>query len=132
MTQPDSDSMVSYESFEVRTRTHRRTALLELFGELDIATVSQVADAFDRILVDPDGLRHVVVDLRGLTFMDARGISELVRRANDAHQNQHNLAVVRGCAAISRLMEITAVDKLLVLVESLEDLLPPASASTQL
>jgi anti-anti-sigma factor len=124
---PEHDQTARAEpsAFEVRLRTQGRTALLELFGELDLATVGQVADAFDGLALGSNGFSHVVLDLRGLTFMDVAGIHELVRQSDDAHQNRHNLAIVRGHAPINRLMAITAVDTLLVLVESPEDLIPP-------
>jgi anti-anti-sigma factor len=124
MAQPSHNRMAAPEILEVRLRTHRCTALVELFGELDLTTVGQVADTFNRLALDPDGFSHVVLDLRGLTFMDAMGIHELVRHTNDAHQNQHSLAIVRGNASISRMIQLAAVDALLVLVESPEDLVP--------
>jgi anti-anti-sigma factor len=129
MSQPKHNGMTGPETLGVRLRTHRRTALIELFGELDLATVGQVADTFNHLALDPDGFSHVVLDLRGLTFMDAAGIHELVRQSNDAHQNQRNLAIVRGNASISRLMALAAVDALLVLVESPEDLVPPLATA---
>ena len=111
----------------VRVRTRQRTAVVSLFGELDIASVAQVGDAVDSINLDADGFRHVVLDLRGLTFMDATGIHELIRQSNGADANQHDLTVVRGRASVSRLMRITAVDKRLVLVERPQDLAPPSA-----
>ena len=41
-------------------------------GELDIASVSEVAEVLDGLAPNSDGVRHVTLDLRGLTFMDAR------------------------------------------------------------
>ncbi len=70
-------------------------------------------------------MRHVVVDLRGLTFMDARGVRELLRQKDNAKQNRQNLAVVRGREAIERLLALTGVEGLLVLVDDPEDLVPP-------
>jgi anti-anti-sigma factor len=111
--------------FGVRLRTHRRTALVELFGELDIATVTQVGDAFDSLNLHDDGFRHLVLDLRGLTFMDTAGIHELERQSSDADKNRHNFAVIRGHGPVSRIMSVTGVDARLVVVESPEDLAPP-------
>jgi anti-anti-sigma factor len=119
--------MAAPEIFEVRSQTHGRTVLIELFGELDIATVSQVADAFESIALDRDDLQHIVLDLRGLTFMDTTGIHELLRRSNEADQNRHNLTVIRGRASISNLMAITGLDTHLVLVENPEEMIPPLS-----
>jgi anti-anti-sigma factor len=75
-----------------------------------------------------DGMRHVVLDLRGLTFMDASGLRELTRQNEYAHQNRHNLAVVRGRKAIQRRLELTAVEEILVMVDEPQDLAPPSSA----
>lgn len=123
MSQPEP-----IDSLEIEARTNRRTALVELRGELDLATVPQVAEVLDGLAPNADGVRHVVLDLRGLTFMDASGLHELIRQNDYAHQNRHNLAVVRGRKAIERLLALTAVEELLVLVDDPEDLAPPAPA----
>ena len=129
MSQPEPDRRTdASDILEVEARTHRRTALVELRGELDIASVSEVAEVIDGLAPDADGVRHVVLDLRGLTFMDARGLHELIRQNDYARQNRHNLAVVRGRKAIQRLLELTAVEEILVMVDDPEDLAPPPSA----
>ena len=128
--EPDSPKQAP-DTLEVEARTHRRTALIELRGELDIATAPKVAEVLDGIALDADGVRHVVLDLRGLTFMDGRGLHELVRQNEYARQNRHNLAVVRGREAIERLLALTAVEELLVLVDEPEDLVPPSPQASQ-
>jgi anti-anti-sigma factor len=121
MTRPanelDRDGRLDHSRFEVRLRTHRRTVLIQLYGELDLVTVPQLTAAFDSLNLDGDGFRHVVLDLRGLTFMDAA--------------NRHNLGVVRGRPSIRKLLEITAADASLVLVDSPDDLAPPTFGSGQ-
>jgi anti-anti-sigma factor len=101
--------------------------LVELWGELDLATVSQVSEALEGVAAHPAGVRHVVIDLRGLTFMDASGLHELIRQHYYAGENRQNLAVVRGRRAIRRLFALTGVEELLVLVDEPEDLVPPLS-----
>ena len=113
------------EQFAVETRRNRRTALVALRGELDLLTVSKVAEVFDGLEPHADGLRHVVLDLRGLTFMDVSGLKELIRQNEFARSNHHNLAVVRGTAAIQRVLELTGVEEILVLVDDPDDLTPP-------
>ena len=116
------------DTLEVEARTHRRTALVELWGELDLSTVPRVAEVLDGIAPNAGGVRHIVLDLRGLTFMDASGLHELIRQHDYAHHNRHNLAVVRGRKAVERLLALTAVEELLVMVDEPEDLVPPQSA----
>jgi anti-anti-sigma factor len=87
--------------------------------------VSKVAEVLDDLEPRSDDLRHVVLDLRGLTFMDVLGLKELVRQNDFARSNPHNLAVVRGTAAIQRVLELTGVEDMLVLVDDPDDLVPP-------
>lgn len=117
--------MAATETFEVSLRAERGTVLIEPFGELDMVTVSQLADAFDSLADDPHGIERIVVDLRGLTFMDTSGIHELLHRNNQAQHNRHNLAVIRGNACIGRLIALTAIDECINFIERPGDLRPP-------
>ena len=116
------------EQLAVEARRNRRTALVALRGELDLLTVSKVAEVLDGLEPRADGLRHVVLDLRGLSFMDVTGLKELMRQNEFARSNRHNLAVVRGTAAIQRILELTGVEGVLVLVDDPDDLVPPPVA----
>ena len=113
------------DQLAVETRTNRRTALVALRGELDLLTVSKVAEVLEGLEPRADALRHVVLDLRGLTFMDVTGLNELIKQNEFARSNRHNLAVVRGTAAIQRVLELTRVEEMLVLVDDPDDLVPP-------
>ena len=117
------------DQLAVEARTHRRTALVALQGELDMLTVSKVAEVLDGLMPQADGVRHVVLDLRGLTFMDLPGLHELIRQNEFARSNRHNLAVVRGTDAIERLLAVTGVKDHLVLVDDPDDLVPPPMAN---
>ena len=115
----------SSDQLSIKTRTYRRTALVEVRGELDLCTRPQVADVADDLKPEPGTVRHVVLDLRGLTFMDAQGAHELVKQADFARENHHNFAVVKGREDIQRVLELTAAERRLVLVDEPEDLAPP-------
>ncbi|MEA2132508.1 MAG: anti-sigma factor antagonist [Solirubrobacteraceae bacterium] len=105
------------ELLAVEARANRRTALVAMRGELDLVSVSKVAEVFDELEASRDGVRHSVLDLRGLTFVDAPELRELLKRNDSARDNRHNLAVVRGADAIQRLLELTGVEEMLVLVD---------------
>jgi anti-sigma B factor antagonist len=113
------------EQLAVEAQMHRRTALVALRGELDLLTVSKVAEVLDGLELTPDGVRHLVLDLRGLTFMDIPGLRELIKQNEYARSNHHNLAVVRGTGAIDRLLKLTGVEDSLVLVDDPDDLVAP-------
>ena len=113
------------DQLAVEARTHRRTALVALRGELDLVTVSKVADVLDGLELHAGGVRHWVLDLRGLTFIDVSGLHELIKQNEFARSNRHNLAIVRGTDAIQRILKLTRVEEMLVLVDDPDDLVPP-------
>lgn len=117
---------VTAPDLEIEVRRHARTALLALRGELDLVTISKVAEVLDELHPCPEGVRHVVLDLRGLTFIDIVGLRELLKQNEFARVNHHNLALVRGTPAIERLLELTGVGGQLVLVDDPQDLAPPS------
>jgi anti-sigma B factor antagonist len=102
-------------------------ALVALRGELDLVTVSKVANVIDELNPEATGVRHVVLDLRGLTFMDVPALHELLRQHEYARNNRHNLAIVRGSGPIQRVLELTGVGEMLVLVDDPDDLAPPVA-----
>jgi anti-anti-sigma factor len=124
-TRLSAAKQLAAEPFAVEARKSRRTALVALRGELDLLTVSKVAEVLDDLKPQADGVRHLVLDLRGLTFMDLPGLTMLIRQNEYARTKNHNLAVVRGTDAINRLLKLTGVEDMLVLVDDPEDLVPP-------
>jgi anti-anti-sigma factor len=125
MSSPEPNGTSSQEQLVVEARTHRRTALVALRGELDLVTVSKVAEVIDELRPQADGVRHLVLDLRGLTFMDIPGLRELIRQNEYARTNHHNLAVVRGTDLVQRVLKLTGVEEQLILVDDPDDLVPP-------
>ena len=82
--------------------------LIRLAGELDINTV-ETLEACLREARD-GGSRRIVVDLRGLDFMDSTGLTLLVRWGRGAEQHGYELALVRGEPRVHRLFELTGLD----------------------
>jgi anti-sigma B factor antagonist len=80
-------------------------------GELDIAT----APLLDAHLHGPEwwAAKRVVLDLRGLTFMDSSGVRCLLRAEAASRADSNRLALIPGSAQIQRLLELTqAADRL--------------------
>ena len=125
MPSPDPNGASVGDYLAVEAHAHRRTALVALRGELDLVTVSKVAEVFDDLDPQAAGVRHIVLDLRGLTFIDVIALHELIKQNEYARSNRHNLAVVRGTKPIQRVLEPTGVAEQLVLVDDPDDLVPP-------
>jgi anti-sigma B factor antagonist len=86
-----------------------------LVGELDIAT-TPAAEAELRAQ-ENQGAQVIILDLRGLTFMDSTGLRLLVAADSRAREAGHRLAIVRGPDAVHRVLEITGLDAKLDLID---------------
>ena len=116
------------DQLAVEARMHRRTALVALRGEFDLVTVSKVAEVLDRLEPQAAGVRHVVLDLRGLTFMDLPGCGSSSGRTSSPGSTA---TTSPSCAAPTRsraCSSCTGVEDQLVLVDDPDDLVPPPLA----
>jgi anti-sigma B factor antagonist len=73
-------------------------------GELDMSTVPEL-EARIREAATPE--TTVIVDLRGLEFMDSTGLTLLTRWSLAAERDGFDLALIAGNERIQRLFEIT-------------------------
>lgn len=106
---------------ELSTESNDATVRIALQGELDIATAGQVERELDRVEREtPD---TVVLDLRGLTFMDSTGLRIVVAADARAREQSRRLVVVRGPEPVQRIFRMTRLDERLEMVEE-----PPAAA----
>jgi anti-sigma B factor antagonist len=93
------------------SRTH-----LNLSGELDLATVGQLEEAIDTRLSAGE---EVVVDLRGLAFMDSSGVRALVSGHSAAKNGGGSLVIVRPGreSEVDRVIEVSGIGPALGMVD---------------
>jgi anti-sigma B factor antagonist len=97
-----------------------------LRGELDL----EHAYTFDEELRRVEGRRPscLVLDLRGLSFLDSCGLARLLAARRRARREKRRLLLVRGSAAVQRLLAITAVAEHFETVPDVPPELRPATA----
>jgi anti-sigma B factor antagonist len=80
---------------------------IALRGELDL----EHAYTFDEEMRRVEGERPpcVVLDLKGLSFLDSSGLARLLAANRRARRERRRLLLVRGSVPVQRLMAITAV-----------------------
>jgi anti-anti-sigma factor len=90
-----------------------------LRGELDLATAGRLQAALDAANAHP-----VVVDLRGLTFMDSTGVRTLLQASDDAARAGRSLRFVMPAEGEARTtLAETGIDGILPLAD------PPEGAA---
>jgi anti-sigma B factor antagonist len=106
---------MSHEDFKIEVEREPGLARVLPAGELDMATVPLL----DRQLGElrTAGVGCVVVDLRGLTFMDSTGLSVLLRWARDAARDGFRFGLVREAGPVNRLFQLAGVEHRLPFVE---------------
>jgi anti-sigma B factor antagonist len=80
-----------------------------LRGELDL----EHAYTFDEELKRVEALEPecICLDLRELTFLDSSGLGRLVAARRRSMKNSWRLVLVRGPAAVQRVLQLTAVEE---------------------
>jgi anti-sigma B factor antagonist len=107
-------------NFAVETRRAGPMTVLRLSGELDLMSSPRLEEALD--LVGDSDTELVVLDLRGLEFMDSTGLHLFVRAQQMADESGRRLALVRGGEQVQRLLTLTGMTELLTIVDSPDEL----------
>ncbi len=107
--------------FRVEVRNADATTVISVSGELDLASSPALEEELERVAQSDAQL--VVVDLRGLEFMDSTGLSVLVRAHQRAEENGRRLGLINGSQQVQRLLTLTGVADRLTLTDVPEELL---------
>jgi anti-anti-sigma factor len=108
-------------NFAVHTQATGRDITLALSGELDLVSSPALERAVPR-QAQPDA-ESIVVDLRGLEFMDSTGLHTLLRIQQAAHDRGLEFVLIRGPDHVQRLFDLTGLSDALTIVDSPEQLL---------
>ena len=95
-----------------RARLSAFKGILAIEGELDVADAPTVQADLENAF--GAGLRAVLVDLSGCSFIDCGGLGALVRAAHPARGGgDRPIALVGGRGQVQRLLEIAGLDQFL-------------------
>ncbi|MGA9859760.1 MAG: STAS domain-containing protein [Solirubrobacteraceae bacterium] len=101
------------------------TTILRLDGELDLATEPELDACLQHVLAG--GAQSVAVDLRRLTFMDSSGIRAFISAERTCRERGVRFVLIRGSAAIDRLLALCGLDSFFTLVGEADDQLSAVS-----
>ncbi|MGH8928274.1 MAG: STAS domain-containing protein [Acidimicrobiia bacterium] len=93
-------------------------AIITPAGEIDLATVGQLEDELNSAIAED--VKHVVVDLTEVTFMDSTGLRALLSAHQSLGGAGRRLALVVAGGPVDRLLEISGVGQSIEIFSSIE------------
>jgi anti-anti-sigma factor len=106
-----AQAATSHNGLRIELDQEGATARVALSGELGLQSAPALADRLSQVEShDPE---LMVIDLRGLRFMDSSGLRELYLANRRAHENHRRMVVVRGSEPIDRVLDMVRADALM-------------------
>jgi anti-sigma B factor antagonist len=106
--------------FEVRVEPAREVVRVKPIGELDLTTGPELREQVSELVAV--GFEHLVIDLRGLTFVDATGVALLLGLAEQARSGGWRLSLIPGHDQVQRILSLTGtLDQLRSITETAYD-----------
>jgi anti-sigma B factor antagonist len=108
-------------NLQFETTQSGSVAVIAPTGELDLSGAAVLQGEIDRLAEDA-AVGGMVLDLRGLEFMDSSGLRLVVLADMRAREAGRRFALVRGADMVHRVFEITRMSDRLDFVDDPEEL----------
>jgi anti-anti-sigma factor len=95
------------QSFRVEVRPERDVVRVAPIGELDVATTPALEHQLHELR--HSGFERVVLDMRGLTFVDSTGLRAILSASRFADSDGRSFSLVLGPPATTRALEISGL-----------------------
>ena len=105
---------------DFETTRNGTVAIVSPTGELDLSGAAVLEAELERLTEDPE-LAAVVLDMRGLEFMDSSGLRLVVLADMRAREVGRRFSLIRGDETVHRVFEITRMSDRLDFVDDPED-----------
>ena len=97
--------------FRCEVLHERESARVQAVGELDLDTVPTLSAEVAQLR--EAGCRHVIIDLRELSFLDSSGLRFFLDCHADARQDGYTIALIPGPPVVQRVFALTRTTHLL-------------------
>lgn len=105
----------AWQPFSVTVSLDGDRATVALRGELDLSGVDRARQAIEQ--AESGNAQLLVLDMSELEFIDSTGLEVMLRAARRAHDDGRRLIVARPSRYVRRLLEMTAIDRSLDVVD---------------
>lgn len=101
------------------TRTEDQTTIIEVIGELDVATATQLSEYVAQVVKKyPEKL---VLDLSGVKFMASSGLAMLISALKKTKEARVPFGICGLSPVVRQTIQVTTLDEVLPIFDSVED-----------
>jgi anti-sigma B factor antagonist len=93
------------KAFRCDVSRQNGTATVRVLGELDLAAVPAIASRLAELR--RAGCRRLILDLRGLDFIDRSGLRCILKYDAEARQDGFSIGLIEGPRAVQRVFVLT-------------------------
>ena len=104
---------------QLSTRAGRGCVVVELAGELDMATEPALRGLLEEILTDGD--QHVVMDLGKVDFVDSTGLGLVVATYKRLLAGGGRLSLAAPKRPVVGLLRLTSLDRIIAIYGTVEE-----------
>lgn len=98
---------------------HKNNLLVQFKGELDHHTTENIRQKIDQQYCD-QRLKNIILDLRGLTFMDSSGIGLIMGRYRNCIEKNGIVAIVSDNSYVDKMLNMSGLLKIIKVYTSIE------------
>lgn len=86
--------------------------IVKVYGEFDLHAADYARRDIDKY-IKSEGIKHVIFDLEGLTFIDSSGLGVILGRYRKVSENGGQVAISAVPQTILKVMEISGLTRLI-------------------
>ncbi|MFA5575724.1 MAG: anti-sigma F factor antagonist [Tissierellaceae bacterium] len=98
---------------------HNNNLLVQLKGELDHHNTEIIRQKIDKQYFE-HRIRNIILDLRGLTFMDSSGIGLVMGRYKNSLENGGKTIIVNDNAYVEKILKMSGLLKIISVYPTIE------------
>ena len=103
-----AEQMIELGALTMSSERNGSVHTLRLSGDLDLATTDRVEAELKRI--EASDARTIVIDLSDVAFINSTGVHLLVDAELRSRAHENGLTLLRGSAAVQRVLQICDVE----------------------
>lgn len=101
---------------EIRQKEMDEVLYLDLFGEIDVFTASDLREVL--IPITEEKNKKIRINLEGVSYIDSTGLGVFIGALKSSHNYQSHIQLCGLSDRVMRLFKITGLDEVIDIVEN--------------